>query len=106
MGRKGVAHSDDFFYLRKIILLYIVHFLYKEKSLFLIIAEKRQITKTAVIGGWRQIFLFLSVYYHNKKLHVKFGCSRAVLKFGGWQLKNGKITGKKWKIGQGVVKRS
>ena len=54
MGRKGVAHSDDFFYLRKIILLYIVHFLYKEKSLFLIIAEKRQITKTAVIGGWRR----------------------------------------------------
>ena len=29
-----------------------------------------------------------------------------VLKFGSWQLKNGKITGKKWKIGQGVVKRS
>ena len=37
----------------------------------------------------------LSVYYHNKRLHVKFGCSRAVLKFGGWQLKNGKITGMK-----------
>ncbi len=34
----------------------------------------------------------------------KFGCSRAVLKFGGWQLKNGKITGKKWKIGQKSVK--
>ena len=46
----------------------------------------------------------LSVYYHNKRLHVKFGCSRAVLKFGGWQLKNGKITGKKLKIGQKSVK--
>ncbi len=55
-------------------------------------------------GGWWQKIIFLSVYYHNKRLHVKFGCSRAVLKFGGWQLKNGKITGKKWKIGQKSVK--
>ncbi len=36
----------------------------------------------------------LSVYYHNKRLHVKFGYSRAILKFGSWQLKNGKIIGK------------
>ncbi len=49
--------------------------------------------------------IFLSVFYHNNRLHVKFGCSRAVLKFGSWQLKNGKITGIKYKIGQGVVKR-
>ncbi|MCP3665564.1 MAG: hypothetical protein GY696_24215, partial [Gammaproteobacteria bacterium] len=27
------------------------------------------------------------------------------VKFGGWQLKNGKITGKKWKIGQKSVKK-
>ena len=47
---------------------------------------------------------FSSVYYHNKR-HVKFGYSRAVLKFGGWQLKNGKITGKKQKIGQKSVKK-
>ncbi len=33
-------------------------------------------------------------------MHVKFGCSRAVFKFGSWQLKNGKITGMKQKIGQ------
>ncbi len=46
----------------------------------------------------------LSVYYHNSRLHVKFGCSRAVLKFDGWQLKNGKITGKKWNVGQKSVK--
>ncbi len=28
------------------------------------------------VGGWN--FIFLSVYYHNKRLHVKFGCSRAI----------------------------
>ena len=50
-----------------------------------------------VVGGKIRI-LFLSVYYHhNKRLHVIFGCSEAVLKFGDWQLKNGKIKGKKWK---------
>ncbi len=32
----------------------------------------------------------ISVYYLIKRLHIEFGCSRAVLKFGGWQLKNGK----------------
>ncbi len=35
---------------------------------------------------------------------MKFGCYRAVIKFGAWQPKNGKITGKKWKIGQKSVK--
>ena len=39
-----------------------------------------------------------------KRIFAKFECSRAVLKFDGWQLKNGKITGKKWKIGQKLVK--
>ncbi len=49
-------------------------------------------------------FLFLSVYYHIKRLHIKFGCSRAVLKFGGWQLKKLKrqallkILASTWKI--------
>ncbi|MCP4255760.1 MAG: hypothetical protein GY775_20625 [Candidatus Scalindua sp.] len=51
-----------------------------------------------------EAIFFLSVYYYNKKTHVKFSCSRAVLKFGGWQPKNGKITGKKWKICQKSVK--
>ncbi len=68
-------------------------------------------TETAIFGGYggkmavgSKKNIFLSVYYHNKRLHVKFGCSRAVLKFGGWQLKNSKTTGKKWKIGQKSVK--
>ena len=38
-----------------------------------------------------------------RRLHVKFGCSRAGLKFGGWQLKNDR---QEVEIGQGVVKRS
>ena len=70
-----------------------------KKSLFLTIAEKLQITETTVFKGYGGNYI-----NNNKKLHVKFGCSRAVLKFGGWQLKNSKITGKKWKIGQKSVK--
>ena len=50
------------------------------------------------------VIYILTVYFYNNRLHLKFGCSRSVLKFGGWQLKNGKITGKKWKIGQKSVK--
>ncbi len=86
-----------------------VYFL-KTKKLFLTIAEKRQITEI-VFGGYglkRRLAAaidILSVYFHNNRLHVKFGCSRAVLKFGSQQLKNGKITGKKWKIGQKSVKK-
>ncbi len=71
--------------------------LHNYQSLFFHISEKRHITETAVFGiygGWRRKFLFSSVYYHNKRLHVKFGCSIAVLKFGGWQLKYGKNKGK------------
>ena len=49
------------------------YFFVTKKSLFLTIAEKRPITETAVFGGYgglRQFILFLSVYYHNKKLHA------------------------------------
>ena len=73
-------------------------FFITKKLLFLTIAEKRKITETAIFGGyggWRRKLIFLSVSYHNYILHVKFGCSKAVLKFGSWQLKNGKIIGKK-----------
>ncbi len=53
--------------------------------------------KTGVGGGNLHFYLFIVTM-----LYVKFGCYRDVLKFGGWQLKNGKITGKKQKIGQKV----
>ena len=56
---------------------------------------------TAVTAVKRRWAAEIYAYYHNKRLHVKFGCFRPILKFGGWQLK---ITGKKWKIGQNSVK--
>ena len=65
------------------------------KLLFLNNAEKRQIAETAIFGGWWRQLIILSVYDHIKRLHKKIGWSRAVLKFGSWQLKNGKITGRK-----------
>ena len=47
-------------------------FIYCNKKItFLTIAEKRQIMETAVVGG---NFFYFYLFYHNKKLHVKFGC--------------------------------
>ncbi len=62
----------------------------------MIIAEKRQITETAIFGGYGGKTavggnFFFSIYCHNKRLHLRFGCSIAVLKFGGWQLKMAKL---------------
>ena len=74
-------------------------FFHNKKIISLTIATKWQITEIAIFSGYGGNYI-----NNNKKLHVKFGCSRAVLKFGGWQLKNSKITGKKWKIGQKSVK--
>ncbi len=72
-------------------------FFIPKKLLFLTVAEKQQITETAIFGGCggKTAVGGGNYDYHNKRIHVKFGCSRSVLKFSGWQLKNGKITVRK-----------
>ncbi len=67
---------------------------------FLSFAEKRRITETAVFdsyGGNKADDIFICLI-SKWNIHVNFGCSRVVLKFGGLKLKNGKIAWNRKKV--------
>ena len=81
---------------------------FNKQLTFFTMAEKQQIMETAIFGGYSgltaPIIIFFCILSQQKTSFKKMGWSKAILKYGTWQLTNSKITGRKLKNDQEVVK--